>query len=1069
MWIVELALRRPYTFVVMALLIAIGGVLTIFTMATDVFPEIDIPVIAVIWRYDGLAPEEMEARITTQFERILTVAVNDIDHIESQSIYGEGIVKVFFQPGARIEAATAQIDGAAEVVLRQMPPGTTAPFLLRYSASNVPILWISLGSDQLPEQTVFDNTVNFIRQNLVTVPGAQIPYPYGGKQRQIVVDIDPEKLYALGLSPPQVSDALAAQNLVLPSGTTKLGKQEVQVRLNSSPPTVAELNDIPLKAANGATVYMRDVAHVRDGFIPQTNIAHVDGKKGVLQPILKNGGSTLDIVSEIKARLPRTMEQVPASLKASPLFDQSLYVRASVLGVVKEAGIAAGLTALMILLFLGSWRSTVIVLVSIPLSILVSIIVLRGLGQTLNVMTLGGMALAVGVLVDDATVEIENIHRNLAQRKPLVRAILDGASQIATPAFVSTLCICIVFVPVVFISGAARSLFTPLSMAVVFAMLTSYLLSRTLVPTMVRYLLRVEVEAEQRGEHPSGAFWRLHQAFNAAFESLRTVYGGFLGWALINRKKTAVAFGAFVVLSVALLPLLGQDFFPTVDAGQIKLHVRCPSGTRVEETERTFGRIEAAIRERIPEDELAIILDDMGIPNSGINLALSDGTLVSPAEGEILISLTQEHGPTAGYVDTLRRELPTLFPECTFFFQPPDIVTQILNFGLPAPIDVQVVGPPRNKAENLAIAKRLRDRIARIPGAVDVHLQQVTDAPEIRVDVDRTLAQQVGLVQRDVAGSTLVSLSSSGQVAPNYWLDPKGGVQYFVAVQTPQYQIDSVSKLEETPMVGLGQAQLLKNVASVRSSTTAANITHYNIAPTFDVLLGVSGTDLGSVTAQVDAVVKDESEEAQHEPDGTVTVKSKLPRGTQIVIRGQAESMRSSFRNLAAGLVFAIVLVYLLMVVNFQSWLDPFIILMALPGALSGILWALFVTGTTLNVPALMGAIMSIGVATANSILLITFANDHRRHTGSDAIAAAYAAGVTRLRPVIMTASAMIIGMLPMALGVGEGGEQNAPLGRAVIGGLTVATLATLVFVPIAYSALRTKPPLNLVLDKDGN
>ena len=1067
MWIVELALRRPYTFVVMAILIALGGGLATWFAPTDVFPEIDIPVIAVIWRYDGLAPEEMEARITTQFERILTVAVNDIDHIESQSIYGEGIIKVFFQPGAKIEAATAQIDGAAEVVLRQMPPGTTAPFLLRYSASNVPILWISLGSDQLPEQAVFDNTVNFIRQNLVTVPGAQIPYPYGGKQRQIVVDIDPEKLYALGLSPPQVSDALAAQNLILPSGTVKMGRQEVQVRLNSSPPTVAELNDIPLKAANGATVYMRDVANVRDGFVPQANIAHVDGKKGVLQPILKNGGSTLTIVSEIKSRLPDTMKQVPESLKASPLFDQSLYVRASVLGVVKEAGIAAALTALMILLFLGSWRSTVIVLVSIPLSILVSIIVLRGLGQTLNVMTLGGMALAVGVLVDDATVEIENIHRNLAQRKPLVRAILDGASQIATPAFVSTLCICIVFVPVVFISGAARSLFTPLSMAVVFAMLTSYLLSRTLVPTMVRYLLRVEVEREQRGEHPSGAFWRLHQAFNAAFESLRSVYGSFLGWALINRKKTAAAFSAFVLLSFALLPLLGQDFFPTVDAGQIKLHVRCPSGTRVEETERYFGRIEAAIRERIPEDELAIILDDMGIPNSGINLALSDGTLVSPAEGEILISLTEEHGPTADYVNTLRRELPSLFPECTFFFQPPDIVTQILNFGLPAPIDVQISGPGRNKVENLAIAKRLRDEIAQIPGAVDVHLQQVTDAPEIRVDVDRTLAQQVGLAQRDVAGSTLVSLSSSGQVAPNYWLDPKVGVQYFVAVQTPQYKIDSVAKLEQTPMVGLGQAapQLLKNVASVRSSTTAANITHYNISPTFDVLLGVSGTDLGSVTAKVDAAVKAASQEVL--ADGSV--KNKLPRGTQIVIRGQAESMRSSFRNLAAGLVFAIVLVYLLMVVNFQSWLDPFIILMALPGALSGIVWALFVTGTTLNVPSLMGAIMSIGVATANSILLITFANDHRRHTGSDAIAAAYAAGVTRLRPVIMTASAMIIGMLPMALGVGEGGEQNAPLGRAVIGGLTVATLATLVFVPIAYSALRVKPLLSLVLDKDGN
>jgi multidrug efflux pump subunit AcrB len=1059
MWIVELALRRPYTFVVMSLLIAIVGVITaLFWMPTDIFPEIDIPVIAVIWRYDGISPDEMEQRIVSQYERVLTTAVNDIEHIESQSLYGEAIVKIFFWPRAKIEAATAQVDAASQVLLHNMPPGTTAPFILRYSASNVPIIWNSLGSDELPEQSVFDLTVNFLRPGLVTIPGAQVPWPYGGKQREVVVDLDPARLYALGISPANVSDLLAAQNLILPSGTAKLGAHEYQVRLNSSPLSLDELNALPLKVANGATVYLRDVAHVRDGFNPQTNIAHVDGKKGVLQPILKNGGSTLDIVAAIRAKLPQLMSLVPTSLRATLLFDQSLYVRAAVLGVLKEAAIAAGLTALMILLFLGSWRSTVIVLVSIPLSILTSIIVLNLLGQTLNVMTLGGMALAVGVLVDDATVEIENIHRNLAQRKPLVRAILDGAQQIATPAFVSTLCICIVFVPVVFISGAAKSLFTPLSMSVVFAMLTSYLLSRTLVPTMVRYLLRAEVEAELQGHAAhSSAFYRVHLAFNGAFERLRVVYARLLRWTLQNRVKSAAGFAGFVALSCGLFAFVGQDFFPTVDAGQIRMHVRCPSGTRVEETEKIFGRVEAAVRERIPARELTSVIDTMGIPNSGINLALSDGTLFSPAEGEVLISLTEDHAPTAEYVTRLRRELPALFPDLIFFFQPPDIVTQVLNFGLPAPIDIQVFGPPRNRDANLALAQKLMGEVARVPGAVDVHLQQVTDAPELRVDVDRTFAEEVGLTQRDVAGSTLVSLSSSGQTAPNFWLDPRVGIQYTVAVQTPQYRIDSIDALEQTPIVGTGatQPQLLKNLATVRRTKTPANITHYDIKQTFDVLLGVSGTDLGSVTTAVEEIV------ARARPN--------LARGSDIVLRGQVESMRSSFRNLALGLIFAIVLVYLLMVVNFQSWLDPFIILMALPGALSGIVWMLFVTGTTVNVPSLMGAIMSIGVATANSILLITFANDHREGGAVDAIAAAFAAGVTRLRPVLMTASAMIIGMLPMALGLGEGGEQNAPLGRAVIGGLIVATGATLFFVPIAYSALRRRPPRSLVLDKNGN
>jgi multidrug efflux pump subunit AcrB len=789
------------------------------------------------------------------------------------------------------------------------------------------------------------------------------------------------------------------------------------------------------------------VAHVRDGFAPQTNIVNVDGKRGVVQPILKSGASTLDIVDALKRKLPSILATLPKELKVSLLADQSIFVRASIDGVLREGLIAAGLTGLMILLFLGSWRSTLIVVTSIPLSILVAVIALGLLGETLNVMTLGGMALAVGILVDDATVEIENIHRNLHQKKPLVKAILDGAQQIAVPAFVSTLCICIVFVPVVFISGAAKSLFTPLAMAVVFAMLTSYLLSRTLVPTMIRFLLAKEVHLYQDdADHAEqGPIWRAHQAFNGLFERFRGVYGLALAYALAHRRAATAAFAGVVAASCALFPLIGWDFFPSVDAGQIRLHVRVPGGTRIEETERWFAKVEAAVRDAIPADEVKTVIQNMGIPNSGINLSLSDGSQMAPSEGEILVSLAEDHAPTPDYVKRLRRELPERFPELVFFMQPPDIVTQVLNFGLPAPIDVQVTGPRVNQAKNLEVARALRDEIARIPGAADVHLQQVVETPEMRLDVDRTLASQLGFTQREVASDALIALSSSGQTSPNFWLEPRSGIQYNVAVQTPQYRIDSVQALRNLPVVAPGRApQLLGNVAQVGRGAGATNVTHYNLALTYDVLAGVAGTDLGRVSRSIDAVLD--------------RVRPALPRGTTIAVRGQVASMNSSFRGLGYGLVFAVALVYLLMVVNFQSWLDPLIILMALPGALSGILWMLFVTGTTVSVPALMGAIMSIGVATANSILLVTFANDQRA-LGKSAIDAAWAAGVTRLRPVVMTALAMIIGMLPMSLGLGEGGEQNAPLGRAVIGGLTVATFATLFFVPIVYSALRTKMP----------
>jgi multidrug efflux pump subunit AcrB len=1060
MWIVRLALRRPYTFVVAAMLVVILGVVTILSMPTDIFPNIDIPVIAVAFNYSGMSPLDMEQRIVGNFERGLTVTVSDIEHIESQSLNGVGVVKIFFYPSVKIEAATAQVTAIAQTFVRQMPPGTQPPLIIRYSASNVPILMLGLGSDTMSEQAMFDVANTTIRNGLATVQGAQVPFPYGGKQRQVMVDIDPEKLYAWGISASDVVTAINQQNLILPAGTTKIGTQEYPIFLNGSPTTAVGMNDMPIKTVNGTTIYIKDVATVRDGYQVQTSMVHADGKRGGLMVILKAGNaSTLDIVSRVKNAMQLIGSRIPPALKVTPLFDQSLFVRATIKGVVFEAILAAALTGMMILLFLGSWRSTLIVCVSIPLSILVAIIILAALGQTLNIMTLGGMALAVGILVDDATVAIENIHRNMGQNKTLLQAILDGSQQIAVPAFVSTLCICIVFVPVVFISGAAKFLFTPLAMAVVFAMLTSYIISRTLVPTLINYLLPAEMEKYTHG-HGGGAkkssnrnfMLRFHDDFDRYFEKFRLFYGGLLNAALENRGAMLVGFGILVLLSCCLYPMIGQDFFPSVDAGQIRLHVRNPPGTRIEESERVFGRVEDVIRTQIPPSEVDTILDNIGIPNSSINLSLSDGSLMSSADGEILVSLKEGHRPTDDYIEKLNGVLKDKFPEQVFFFQPADMVTQVLNFGIAAPIDVQIDGPQGNDDQDYAIAKDLERKIAGIPGAADVRIFQVPFTPDKHLTVDRTFASQVGVTQSQVANDMLVALSGTAQLSPNFWVNPVNGVQYSVLVQTPQYKLDTIEDFNNVPVIppsiGVGlsgparQPQLLGNLGDVQPNASASNITHYNIARTFDVMAGVRGTDLASVADQVKKYMEE--------------VHPKLPRGSNITIRGQALSMSESFRGLAYGLIFAVALVYLLMVVNFQSWLDPMIILMALPGALAGILWMLFATQTTISVPALMGAIMSIGVATANSILVITFANDQRK-VGMNAHDAALAAGLTRLRPVLMTAAAMIIGMLPMSLGLGEGGEQNAPLGRAVIGGLILATFATLFFVPVVYSLLRGK------------
>ena len=1058
MWLVSIALRRPYTFVIMALLITLVGTLTLLRMSTDSLPEIDIPVVVAVWSYGGLPPEEMEKRVVSNYERFLTTTVNDIEHIESQSLTGVAVVKVFFHPGAKIEAATAQITAASQTAVRSLPPGATPPLILRYSASNAPVLQLALESEQLSEQQLFDFGVNFVRAGVATVRGAGVPYPYGGKMRQVMVDLDLTRLYAWGLSPRDVINALNVQNLILPTGSIKLGSIDYPVTANSSPSSLEELGRIPLRSVEGRTVYLSDVASLRDGFAPQTSLVHANGKRAVVMPILKSAGSsTLDVVSRVRDVLPDVLKTLPKELKLTPLFDQSVFVRAAIRDVVREAVIAAGLTSLMMLVFLGSWRSTLIVVISIPLSILTAAVALHLCNQSLNLMTLGGLSLAVGILVDDATVELENIHRNLAQGKPLTRAILDGAREIAVPAFVSTLCICIVFVPVLFIAGAARSLFVPLSLAVVFAMATSYFLSRTLVPTLVRYLLAAELDghAAQGG----GLFRRAHALFERGFERLRQGYARMLESILRHRRLSALTALGFFALSAALFTQIGRDFFPQVDAGLIRLHVRAPPGTRIESTEQAFVAVNETIHQVIPEREIETVINNMGVTGSPINLSMSDGTLISSADGEVLIALREGHASSLEYVRRLRRALSAAHPQLTFFFMAPDISTQVLNFGISAPIDVQVAGPPQTTRENLLIATELQHELARIPGVVDVRMQQVPVTPQLRVDVDRTAASQLGLSQRDVATDMLISLSSSSQTAPNYWLDPKKGVQYTVAVQTPQYRMDSLDALSATP-VGFSNPsappQLLGNVASFGRSSGATNITHYNIQPTYDVLANVDGADLGSVAARLSELL------ARYEP--------RLARGATLKLRGQIESMQSSFVGLGLGMLLAIVLVYCVMVVNFQSWVDPLVILCALPGALSGIAWMLFVTQTPLSVPALMGSLMCIGVATANSILLVSFANDYRRSADEsaarEATRAAHVAGVTRLRPVLMTAFAMIVGMLPMSLGLGDGGEQNAPLARAVIGGLLLATASTLLFVPVAYSVLRRRAPLPLLTEE---
>ena len=1045
-WLVRVALSHPYTFVVMAILIAILGIVTIFGMSTDILPEIDIPVVSVIWQYDGMAAEEMERRIVTYSERAMTTTVNDIEHLESQSMFGVGVIKVFFHPHANIAAAVAQVTSISQTILRVLPPGIQPPLIVQYSASNVPIVQIAASSPTLTEAQLYDYGLNFIRTQLATVQGAQVPLPYGGKPRQIMVDLDQQALLAKGLSASDVTNAVNAQNLILPAGSAKIGAREYSVRLNSSPEVVAALNDFPIRQVNGATIYIRDVAQVRDGFAVQTNVVRQDGRRSSLMTVLKSAGaSTLDIVRRVRETMPRIQATLPPELNLQFLFDQSVFVRAAVQNVLHEGVIAAGLTGLMILLFLGSWRSTLVVALSIPLSILTSVIVLNALGQTLNLMTLGGLALAVGILVDDATVEVENIHRNLGQRKEMSQAILDGAQQIATPTFVSTLSICIVFVPIFFLTGIAHYLFTPLAMAVVFAMLASYLLTRTLVPTMVKYLLKDEAhiysQAHDAQTPPINTLiWRIHWRFNQAFERFRAAYQHLLALGLQLQAQVFVRTVALGLFCLALLPFIGRDFFPQVDAGEFRLHVRAPAGTRLEETERRFGQVEDMIRRVIPGKELDTILDNIGLPVGGVNLAFSDSATIGAADGEILVSLNkQQHRPTWDYVKELRRELNAEFPDLTFFFEASDIVTQILNFGLPAPIDIQVVG---RHPDNYKVAKQIEARVSQIPGVVDAHVHQVVDTPELRVNVDRTRAEQIGLTQQDVANTVLYSLSSSGQAARNYWLNPQNGVTYLLAVQTPQNQIDSVDALQSTPVVVNGQAapQLLSNLATIQRGTTSTVVNHYNVQPVFDVFLSVQGRSLGAVAREVDKVLAD--------------VKKNLPRGTFITVRGQVKSMQSSFWGLGTGILFALVLVYLLMVVNFQSWTDPLIIIMALPGALFGVLWALFVTQTTFNVPSLMGTIMVMGLATANSILVVVFANDLRKE-GKDARTAALEAGFTRLRPVMMTAFAMIIGMTPMALGLGEGGEQNAPLGRAVIGGLVGATFATLFFVPVVYSLMR--------------
>ena len=1039
MWIVALALRRPYTFVVMAIVIIILFGVTVVRTPTDIFPEINIPVVSVVWSYTGMSPQDMADRIVTNSERGINITVNDIEHMESQSVSGLGVIKVFFRPGTNVQGAIAEITAICQTTLRGLPPGTVPPLVISYSASTTPIIQLGLSSKTLPEQQLFDLGQNFLRNFLTTVQGAATPYPYGGKIRQVQVDLDLPKLQAYGLSPNDIVNAVNAQNLILPAGTIKFGPVEYNVEMNGTPPTIAGLNDLPVKTANGATLYMRDVAHIRDGFAPQTNIVRQDGNRGALMSIYKIGNaSTLEIVKGVKNIVVQAAQSLPPELKISALFDQSLFVRASVYGVVREAGIAAVLTALMILIFLGDWRPTIVISISIPLSIFCSIILLGAIGETINIMTLGGLALAVGIRVDDATVEIENIERNLAMGKEMRQAILDGAQQIAVPAFVSTLSICIVFVPMFFLAGVAKFLFVPLAEAVSFAMLASYFLSRTLIPTLVMFIMRGH---EHRAEAPKSFLGRFQRGFERKFEDFRRGYERLLETTLEHRGVFVLCFLVFCVLSLGLFMFLGQDFFPQVDAGQLRLHVRARPGLRVEETARLCDEIEGVLRQEIPKRELQTILDNIGLPNSGINQSYSSNGTIGTSDAEILIALNPEdHHPTAGYIRHLREVLPQRFPGVEFFFQPADIVSQILNFGLPAPIDVQVVG--QDMASSYLIAQQIANKMRHIPGAADVHVQQLLALPTLHMDMDRTRVTQVGLSARDVATSVLVSLSGSFQTAPNFWLNPKNEVSYQMAVQSPQYRMTSMQDLMAIPVTSPQGTQLLGNLVQLNPVSRPATVNHYNVQPVIDIYASTQDRDLGAVAADTDRVLK--------------TFDGKLPRGTNIVVRGQVVTMRSSFIGLGLGLVGAILLVYLLIVINFQSWLDPFIIIAALPGALAGICWFLLLTRTTLSVPSLTGAVMCMGVATANSILMVSFARE-QLDEGIPAVQAAVAAGYTRMRPVLMTALAMIIGMVPMALGFGEGGEQNAPLGRAVIGGLLFATVATLFFVPSVFAIFHSR------------
>jgi CzcA family heavy metal efflux pump len=1043
MWIVEVALRRPYTFLVMALLILLATPLVLLKMSTDIFPEINIPVISIVWTYSGLSAQEVGQRITAVNERSLTTTVNDIEHVESESLAGFSIIKIFFQPNANIPTAIAQVVAVEQSQLRQLPPGILPPLVIKYSASAIPIIQLGLSSPTMTEQAVFDAAVNFLRPRLVTIPGVAVPWPFGGKQRVISVDLDTGALLAKGLTPNDVVNAVNTQNLVLPSGTAKIGATEFVLATNGSPDTIAGLNNIPVLTRNGATTYLSEVAHVRDGFSPQTNIVRQNGERGVLVSIIKNGGSsTLDIVSALFAQLPIVSQILPKDLKITPLFDQSGFVRAAVSGVVREAVIAACLTAALILVFLGNWRSTCIIAVSIPLSILSSIIALYVMGETLNIMTLGGLALAVGILVDDATVTIENIERHLHVGSDLHKSILEGAGEIAVPALVSTLCICIVFVPMFFLTGVARYLFAPLAEAVVFAMLASYVLSRTLVPTLV--MLLMDHAPGESNARPS-LLQRVYRAFNSRFERIRGGYSIILSAVLARRRLFAGAFLGFCVLSCCLVFILGRDFFPSVDGGQIRLHMRLPTGTRIEETARVADEVERVIRTIVPPADLGTVLDNLGVAVSGINKTYSNAGTFGSHDGEIQVSLNDGHRPTQRYMEEIRRELPQRFPGVEFFFQPADMVTQILNFGLPSAIDVKITGA--DLRADYDIAAKLMKQIKMIPGTVDTHIHQRLDQPTMAFSMDRTQLQQLGLSPNDVTTDLLVSTAGTSTTAPAFWLSPTNGVVYNLTVQTPQYAIDSLDALLRTPVRAASATttaapQLLSNLVGVAPAAQEAVDSRYNLAPAIDIYASAQGRDMGSISVDIRRLVDE--------------LRPQLPRGVTIAILGQTETMKSSFIELGVGLVMAVVMVYLLIVVNFQSWVDAFIIITALPAALAGICWMLFLTGTTLSVPALTGAIMTMGVATANSILVISFARQ-RMGEGLDPAKAALDAGATRIRPVLMTALAMIIGMIPMALGLGEGAEQNAPLGRAVIGGLLFATVSTLFFVPVIFAGTHAR------------